>query len=631
LEETHDEEDMATDNPAIPLSEDESGDSDDSNEVVERHLCYKDAIAEPSGQEKAWPATNARPGFDVVLQPGGQKAPKDISSAIDSSNIVSTKRRAHLAIIDEDYDFHVQCFHAGVQFFDQTAEAPKTFAKAMKDPQAESWKEAVNSELSAMERLGVWEVVDIPPGADLLNTVWVFRKKFDEKGNLSKFKARLCAAGNFQVEGIDYNETYAPTGRPTALRALLSKGIFEGLEIHQMDVRNAFLNGTLDETIYLRAPAGLNLQKGKCLHLLKSIYGLKQAPRVWHHELSEFFKSIEFECSPADPCLFVSRVPGWECWVHVYVDDMVIVSRDVSRFKNLINQRYLMEDLGPLKHLLGMKIEKVGSAMHLSQDLYIQKILATYGMQQAQSVNTPMVPNTRLVLATSQEREDFLKLGINYRRAVGLLNYLAVSTRPDILFAMSQLLQYLENPRTTHWAACTHLLRYLCHTPTMGLTLGSLLSPLAIYTDANHANDKENSRSYYGYLVMMGDSLISWKAKKYASVSSSTSEAEYVGLYKGGREAVWIRRLLTSLNIPPVGAITLKCDNQAAIRLSKNTVFADRTKHFRIHLHWIREKVSEGEVSPEYVLTHSNLADFLTKLLSRVKHANCAEGVNLTG
>jgi hypothetical protein len=234
---------------------------------------------------------------------------------------------------------------AGVQFFDQTTDAPKTYAKAMKDPGAASWTKAIGAELSAMERLGVWEIVDIPAGFELLNTVWIFRKKFDQNGCLSKFKARLCAAGNFQVEGINYAETYAPTGRPTSLRALLSMGVVNGLDIHQMDVKNAFLNGKLDESIYLRAPAGLSVPKGKCLHLLKSIYGLKQAPRVWHHELSTFFSSISFSSSPADPCLFVLDNPDWQCWVHVYVDNMVIVSKDVNRFKRLINAKYLMEDV----------------------------------------------------------------------------------------------------------------------------------------------------------------------------------------------------------------------------------------------------------------------------------------------
>ncbi|PLW37277.1 hypothetical protein PCASD_09426 [Puccinia coronata f. sp. avenae] len=188
------------------------------DEGIEEQLRFEDATSSPSrpaGQGNSQPS---RPGYDIVVQPVNQKAPKDISSSIDQDNIMTTKRRgAHLAIVNDDYNFHVQCFMAGVQFFDQTSDAPKTYSKAMKDPQADSWKQAINSELSAMDRLGVWEVVDIPKGCDLLNTVWIFQKKFDEHRKLSKFKARLCAAGNFQVEGIDYTETYAPTGRPTAL------------------------------------------------------------------------------------------------------------------------------------------------------------------------------------------------------------------------------------------------------------------------------------------------------------------------------------------------------------------------------------------------------------------------------
>jgi hypothetical protein len=310
---------------------------------------------------------------------------------------------------------------------------------------------------------------------------------------------------------------------------------------------------------------------------------------------------------------------------------MVIVSKDVNRFKRLINAKYLMEDLGPLKHLLGMKIDTVGRSLHLSQPVYLQKILASYNMVEARTVETPLVPNTRLLPATPADREDFLKLGINYRRAIGLLNYLAVSTRPDISFAMSQLSQYLEHPGKTHWDACIHLLRYLAGTPSRGLNLGNTLSPIQIYTDADYANDKINSYSYFGYIVMMGTSVISWKAKKHPSVSSSTSEAEYVGLYEGGREAVWLRLLLNSLAIPHQGPIPLMCDNQAAINIAKNTLFADRIKHWRVHLHWIRERVAENDVSTHYISTHSNLADFLTKSLSKVKHSKCIEGINLTG
>jgi hypothetical protein len=616
------------------FEEEMSNDSDD--EINRRLTMTEEPIGsdEPPSPTPVVPSSStsqSRPGYDLVLQPINQKAPKDISSDIDSSNIVNTKRRAHLAIVNEDFDFHVQCFLAGAQFFDQTSEAPKTYSQAMKSPDSASWVEAISAELSAMERLGVWKVVDIPAGVELLNTVWIFRQKFDENGQLSKYKARLCAAGNFQVEGLNYAETYAPTGRPTALRTLLSMGVATGLDIHQMDVKNAFLNGKLDETIYLRPPAGLLVQKGKCLLLLKSIYGLKQAPRVWHHELSSFFKSVNFSPSNADPCLFSSNDPTWPCWVHVYVDDMVIVSKDVNRFKKLISEKYLMEDLGPLRHLLGMKIARVGNSIRLSQDNYTNKILSTYGMKNCRTVTTPLVPNTRLVPATPQEQAEFNSLGINYRRAIGLLNYLAVSTRPDISFAMSQLSQYLETPGSKHWAACIHLLRYLSGSSSRGLTLGASISPIQIYVDADHANDRVNSYSYFSYLVLVGGGIVSWKSKKNPTVSSSTTEAEYTALYEGGREAIWMARLLECLGIPNQGPIQLLCDNQAAIALSKNTVFHDRTKHFRVHLHWIREKVADNTISPQYISTHSNLADFLTKSLCKVKHMSCIEGINLSG
>ncbi|PLW08754.1 hypothetical protein PCANC_21880 [Puccinia coronata f. sp. avenae] len=603
-----------------PPSSDTSSDSEDKSDY---HLAEN---SNPSSSYNSRP----KPGFDYVLQPVDQQAPKNISSSIDESNIITTRRRAHTAIVDDDIDFHIQCFHAGVQFFDQTSVAPKTYSKAMKDPDKDSWVEAINAELFAMERLGVWEIVDIPKNHELLNTVWIFRKKYDQNGVLSKFKARLCAAGNFQVEGENYAETYAPTGRPTALRSLLAMGHSNGLQIHQMDVKNAFLNGKLEDTIYLRAPAGLTIPHGKCLHLLKSIYGLKQAPRVWYHELSSFFTSANFSPSDADPCLFVSNDANWKCWVHVYVDDMVIVSRDVNHFKELISSRYLMDDLGPMKHLLGMKIEPSGSGLKLSQDVYTKKILDKFGMSECKSVLTPMVPNTRLSKATPEEISKFRVLGINYRQAIGLLNYLAVSTRPDISFVMSQLSQHLENPGIQHWAACVHLLRYLSGSVSRGITLGGSIEPLKVYADADYANEKEDAFSYVGYLAMLGDSLISWKSKKHKeSVSSSTTEAEYTAMYEGAREAVWLERLLRSLDIPPQNPIPILADNQAAIQLSKNTVFHDRTKHFKVHLHWIRKAITDNEVNPVYVQTNNNLADFLTKSLANPKHLTCIKGLFL--
>ncbi|KNZ52467.1 uncharacterized protein VP01_3563g3 [Puccinia sorghi] len=179
-----------------------------------------------------------------------------------------------------------------------------------------------------------------------------------------------------------------------------------------------------------------------------------------------------------------------------------------------LSSKYLMEDLGPLKHLLGMKMEKVGSSIWLSQDLYIKKILTSYGMLESRTVETLLVPNTRLLPASMSDREEFEKLNINYRQIVGLLNYLSVSTCPDIAFAMSQLSQFLESPGIAHWNTCVHLLQYLSKTPTCGITLGASILPIKIFTDADYTNDKTTSHSYFGYVMMMGNGVVSWKSKK---------------------------------------------------------------------------------------------------------------------
>ena len=259
--------------------------------------------------------------------------------------------------------------------------------------------------------------------------------------------------------------------------------------------------------------------------------------------------------------------------MHVYVDDLVIVSQDFDWFKKLVLAKDLMDDIGPLKHLLGMKIEKMGSSIKLSQDVYTSGILSSYGMLQACTASTPLVPGVCLLLATPEDYQAFLRLGVNYWRAIGLLNYLAVSVRPNISYAMSQLSQYLEEPSTQHWDACIHLLCYLSGSPSQGLALGASILPLKLFMDANHANEILNSHSNHRYLALLGTSLISWKLKKHTLVSSSFMEAKYTGLYEAGQEAVWLVCLKESLNIQHSGPVSILCDKQAAIQLAKKINF----------------------------------------------------------
>jgi hypothetical protein len=374
------EDELDLDAPHIDINSFFPNNSDDDN----------DAVQELIG---AAPIPKPKPGYNIVLT--SDKAPKDISSTVDKSNILHTKRRANLA----------RAMTA--------SEIPRSYREAMLSSDASSWERAVKAKLEAMKDLKVWTIELMPGNESLLGTVWVFRKKKDAEGIVVKFKARLCAQGSQQHDG--YGLTYAPTGRSTSLRAAMLVGLLRGYNIHQMDAKNAFLNGTLDEPIYLRPPPGLEVPKGYCLKLHKAIYSLKQAPRVWYAELKNFFLSIDFQPSPADPCLFTSTVPDWECFVHVYVNDMIIISNNVNRFKKLISSKFCMEDLGEANHILGIKISRPSaSKLLLTQETYTQSILDNYNMDNCTTTNTPMSPNSRLVKCSDQEHQAFQQLNINY-------------------------------------------------------------------------------------------------------------------------------------------------------------------------------------------------------------------------
>jgi hypothetical protein len=592
--------------------------SDSQVEVAQESLETSDA---PADLPAPAASSDARHKPSWLWVPANQPAPKNISSDIDTSNILDSKRRARYANTLLTAKPYFEPIFAMAVTQSESPSIPKSYKSAMASSEAADWSSAIKVELDAMVRLGVWTVVPIPSNRHLLGTIWVFRKKFDASGNLIKFKARLCAQGSAQQEGIDFTETYAPTGRSAALKTALTVGVNAGMSIHQMDVRNAFLNGKLDEEIYLRCPSGLDAPPGHCLKLHKSIYGLKQAPRVWYSELSSFFASINFVSSPADPCLFISKVPGWECLVHVYVDDMAIISHDVDRFKKLVSARFLMDDLGPASSLLGMKITRHDKFLTLSQERYVAEILSEYNFLDCQSVPTPMIPSTRLTPATDEEVAAFSNLNVSYRRAIGSLNYLSVSTRPDIALAVSQLSQYLERPGIVHWRAFQHLLRYLSGTKNYSIRVGGGDGVFRIYTDADWANCPETRRSYSGYLVTWGDSIISWKAKKQATVSTSTTEAEYRALYDGVQEAVWLQSLLGSISGTSIYPINVFTDNLAALALSRNPLANQRTKHIDVKYHFIREAVGKNWVKINYVSTVVMPADGLTKALANPKHS----------
>ncbi|MBW0591638.1 hypothetical protein O181_131353, partial [Austropuccinia psidii MF-1] len=276
-----------------------------------------------------------KPGWDYKLT--SNQAPKHVSADADESNILSSKRRAH----------------AAVQSINSNSKNPALWKEAMLLPDKLLWVEALKTELNNLTLRGVFIETTLPKGSKPVGHSVQFKRKFDSDGKLIKNKIQICAQGFSQNHGVDYNDTFSPTGKFSSLRCLLAVAAHKNLEIHHMDAVAAFLNPALEEEIYMTIPNFLSARSyDKVWQLKKPLYGLKQSSRYWYLELTNFFKSIKLFPSKADPCLFISNDIGWECFVHIHVDDMTIASNKIEKFKSLIVKRFEMEDLGPANFVL---------------------------------------------------------------------------------------------------------------------------------------------------------------------------------------------------------------------------------------------------------------------------------------
>ncbi|MBW0498794.1 hypothetical protein O181_038509 [Austropuccinia psidii MF-1] len=472
-----------------------------------------------------------------------------------------------------------------------------------------------------MNKLKVWDIVDLRSDYKLVGTTWVFKLKRDHLHQTVEYKARLCAQGFTQTPGVDFDKTYAPTGQLNSLRALIAHSCANGLQFHQIDVKSAFLNAPLTETVYLSIPQGLEIDRCRyCLRLKKAIYGLKQAPLAWYHRLKDWLYSVGFSACKLDPCVFHRKKPDI-LWIYVHVDDMAIFGENVQLFKTEISKEFEIKDIGPAYLLLGVKIHQLDYCITLDQQHFINSLLDLYGMQNCKTVDTPLVPNDHLTPATDDERKAFENMGINFRSAVGSINYLSTATRPDLSHAVSSLSQYLEKPGTLHWKAFLHVLKYLRGTQELGLHYNRKGNPgLIAYTDADWGNCHLTRRSTSGYLAQLHSCLILWKTRKQPSVSISTAEAEYKSLCDLTSGLLWFRQWCQEAGIFHFNnAITVWEDNQSCIKTANGNcnLNTKRMKHVDIQLHFVKEAIQNQLIELRYAPTSDMLADFLTKAVPR--------------
>ena len=309
---------------------------------------------------------------------------------------------------------------------------PQTYKEAMTSPEALSWKEAINSEVESILQNHTWELVDIPPGSKPIGCKWIFKRKLKADGSVDKYKARLVAKGYRQKEGIDYFDTYSPVSRITSIRTLIAIASLNDMEIHQMDVKTAFLNGELDEEIYMEQLEGFVVQgqENKVCKLVKSLYGLKQAPKQWHEKFDHTMLSHGFKINECDKCVYIKTYANSCVFVCLYVDDMLIMgtSKDViMSTKKLLSSIFDMKDLGLADVILGIQIKRNNEGYILTQSHYVEKILNKYDQSNCKVAVTPFDANCKLKKNIGDAVSQ-----LQYSQVIGSLMYLMNATRPDI-------------------------------------------------------------------------------------------------------------------------------------------------------------------------------------------------------
>jgi transposase InsO family protein len=506
---------------------------------------------------------------------------------------------------------------------------PCSYEEAAQSPYRVQWERAMQEELDSIKANDTYALVPLPAGRQAIGSKWVYKVKRHADGSVDRFKARLVAKGYSQLYGIDFTETFAPVVRFSSLRAVLAIAAANDYEIHQMDVKTAFLNGDLDEDIYMEQPDGHRAagdQADYVWKLQKSLYGLKQAGRAWNKKMDAALIELGLRPTLSDSCVYVIRQGSSVLFLLVYVDDLLLVSNDMSQLESVkaaLHSRFEMKDMGEAEFILGVQIrrDRAKRQLYLSQAEYVRTVLERFDMQDCKPAASPMATGAKLL---KTESDSECARNVPYASAVGALMYLALVTRPDIAFAVTALSQFNAAPSHAHWQAVKRVFRYLQGTRHHELTFGcagGVDRQLYGYSDSDWGNDVNDRRSYTGWVFMLHDGAVSWQACKQRTVALSSTDAEYMAAAQATREAVWWRTLTTELGLPPSAATTIYSDSQGAIARAKNPEQHKRAKHMDIQYHYVREQVQAGSVVMPYISTELMVADVLTKPLAVDRHA----------
>ncbi|GJX22700.1 putative ribonuclease H-like domain-containing protein [Tanacetum coccineum] len=399
-------------------------------------------------------------------------------------------------------------------------------------------------------------------GKKAIGTKWVYRNKKDERGVVVRNKARLVAQGHRQEEGIDYDEVFAPVARIEAIRIFLAFASYMGFIVYQMDVKSAFLYGTIDEEVYVSQPPGFIDPKfpKKVYKVVKALYGLHQAPRAWYATLSAFLEKSGYRRGTIDKTLFIKRDKKDIMLVQVYVDDIIFGSTKKSwcdEFEALMKSRFQMSSMGELTFFLGLQVKQKEDGIFISQDKYVAEILKKFDFMSVKTASTPI--ETQKPLVKDEEAAD---VDVHlYRSMIVSLMYLTAS-RPDTMFAVRACSRFQVTSKTSHLHAVKRIFRYLKGKPKLGLWYPRVSAfDLEAYSNSDYAG---------------------------ANLDRKSTTGEYVAAANCCGQVLWIQNQMLDYGFNFMNT-KIYINNESIICIVKKPVFYSKTKHIEIRHHFIRD------------------------------------------
>lgn len=586
------------------------------NPLTKKVIISRDVVFE---EDQTWSWENKKTESKLELVPDKPEVAHEIEepeSPTSSSGPGGRQRRIRnlsdiyqaTEVVDEaeEENTNLICFYMDVD--------PVTYADAAQD---RKWKIAMDEEINAIEKNDTWRLTKLPEGRKAIGVKWVYKTKKNANGEVQRYKARLVVKGFKQKAGIDYSEVFAPVARLETIRLFISLAAQHNWKIYQLDVKSAFLNGFLEEEIYVEQPEGYVKQgaEDKVYRLRKALYGLKQAPRAWNSRINEYFLKDGFVKCPYEHALYLKRDnTGNMLFVCLYVDDLIFTGNCEAmfdKFKKSMVKEFEMTDIGLMAHFLGIEVVQSKDGIFISQSSFAKQILEKFKMESCNPVNTPVEIGQELRKNDGEAQVD----PTYFKSLVGSLRYLTC-TRPDILYGVGLISRYMETPTRTHLNAAKRILRYIKGTLNEGIFYPSNQEVKLIgYSDSDWGRDLDERKSTTGYCFYIGDAVFTWSSKKQAIVTLSTCEAEYVAASSTVCHSIWLRNLLSFLGFVQEGPTEIYVDNKSAIALAKNPVFHERSKHIDTRYHFIREHVSKNDVELVYCKSQDQVADIFTKPL----------------